>query len=174
MAGYLLIVEASLCKKTLPRVLSSLVPSIILSSSSLLVPGAFRFCWWRYTHILSYHISFPQLNWYVVKALEREFLSDSVAVKLPWHLKQNIIDEILQRLRSLNSSRTDIAKERGHGGSDGLHGYVPSLDHVVVDTAASHPHIEVMVEGIILTSPALRVKPAHPIVGVNFAFVSCA
>ena len=83
----------------------------------------------------------------------------------------------------------------GHGGSDGLHGYVPSLDHVVVDTgaflekirsenpgipcflfghstggavvlkAASHPHIEVMVEGIILTSPALRVKPAHPIVG---------
>ncbi|KAG5060542.1 hypothetical protein JHK87_001571 [Glycine soja] len=133
-----------------------------------------------------------------VKALEGEFLSDSVAVKLPWHLKQNIIDEILQRLRSLNSSRTDIAKERGHGGSDGLHGYVPSLDHVVVDTirsdnpgipcflfghstggavvlkAASHPHIEVMVEGIILTSPALRVKPAHPIVGVNFAFVSCA
>ncbi|BAT78356.1 hypothetical protein LR48_Vigan04g207500 [Vigna angularis] len=83
----------------------------------------------------------------------------------------------------------------GHGGSDGLHGYVPSLDHVVADTgaflekirsdnpgipcflfghstggavvlkAASHPHIEVMVEGIILTSPALGVKPAHPIVG---------
>ena len=24
----------------------------------------------------------------------------------------------------------------GHGGSDGLHGYVPSLDHVVVDTGA--------------------------------------
>ncbi|KAL5697574.1 acylglycerol lipase [Ranunculus cassubicifolius] len=83
----------------------------------------------------------------------------------------------------------------GHGGSDGLHGYVPSLDHVVADTgaflekiksenpgipcflyghstggavvlkAASYPHIEDMVEGIILTSPALRVKPAHPIVG---------
>ncbi|KAK2392401.1 alpha/beta-Hydrolases superfamily protein [Trifolium repens] len=83
----------------------------------------------------------------------------------------------------------------GHGGSDGLHGYVPSLDHVVADTgaflekiksenpgipcflfghstggavvlkAASYPHIEVMVEGIILTSPALRVKPSHPIVG---------
>jgi len=29
-----------------------------------------------------------------------------------------------------------------------------------------------MVEGIILTSPALRVKPAHPIVGVSFAFVA--
>ncbi|KAK9130985.1 hypothetical protein Sjap_011472 [Stephania japonica] len=84
----------------------------------------------------------------------------------------------------------------GHGGSDGLHGYVPSLDHVVADTraflekiktehpevpcflyghstggavvlkAASHPHIESMLEGVILTSPALRVKPAHPIVGV--------
>ncbi|URE48761.1 Monoglyceride lipase [Musa troglodytarum] len=83
----------------------------------------------------------------------------------------------------------------GHGGSDGLHGYVPSLDYVVEDTgkflekiksdnpgvpcflfghstggavvlkAASYPHIEAMVEGIILTSPALRVKPAHPIVG---------
>ncbi|KAM7260099.1 hypothetical protein ACFE04_015840 [Oxalis oulophora] len=83
----------------------------------------------------------------------------------------------------------------GHGGSDGLHGYVPSLDHVVADTgaflekiksenpgvpcflfghstggavvlkAASYPHIEEMLDGIILTSPALRVKPAHPIVG---------
>lgn len=83
----------------------------------------------------------------------------------------------------------------GHGGSDGLHGYVPSLDHVVVDTgsflekiksehpgipcflfghstggavvlkAATYPHIEGMLEGIVLTSPALRVKPAHPIVG---------
>lgn len=83
----------------------------------------------------------------------------------------------------------------GHGGSDGLHGYVPSLDHVVADTgtflekiksenpgvpcflfghstggavvlkAASYPHIEGMLEGIVLTSPALRVKPAHPIVG---------
>lgn len=82
----------------------------------------------------------------------------------------------------------------GHGGSDGLHGYVPSLDHVVADTgaflekvkfenpgipcflfghstggavvlkAASYPHIENMLEGIILTSPALRVKPANPIV----------
>ncbi|WOL08213.1 monoglyceride lipase [Canna indica] len=83
----------------------------------------------------------------------------------------------------------------GHGGSDGLHGYVPSLNHVVEDTekflekiksenpgvpcflfghstggavvlkAALLPHIEAMVEGVILTSPALRVKPAHPIVG---------
>ncbi|KAH9604714.1 hypothetical protein KSS87_008370 [Heliosperma pusillum] len=84
----------------------------------------------------------------------------------------------------------------GHGGSDGLHGFVPSLDHVVADTsaflekiklehpgipcflfghstggavvlkAASYPHIEQMLEGVILTSPALRVKPAHPVVGV--------
>ncbi|KAJ6828651.1 putative monoglyceride lipase [Iris pallida] len=83
----------------------------------------------------------------------------------------------------------------GHGGSDGLHGYVPSLDCVVADTglflekiklenpgipcflfghstggavvlkAALHPHIKAMLEGVVLTSPALRVKPAHPIVG---------
>ncbi|CAL9061585.1 unnamed protein product [Musa banksii] len=83
----------------------------------------------------------------------------------------------------------------GHGGSDGLHGYVPSLDYVVEDTikflekiksenpkipcflfghstggavvlkAASYPYVEAMVEGIILTSPALRVKPAHAILG---------
>ncbi|GLT25483.1 hypothetical protein SLA2020_006080 [Shorea laevis] len=92
----------------------------------------------------------------------------------------------------------------GHGGSDGLHGYVPSLDHVVADTgaflekirsenpdvpcflfghstggavvlkAATYPHIEEMLEGIVLTSPALRVKPAHPIVGAVapiFSFV---
>uniref|UniRef100_A0A0C9S2G6 TSA: Wollemia nobilis Ref_Wollemi_Transcript_19568_1893 transcribed RNA sequence n=1 Tax=Wollemia nobilis TaxID=56998 RepID=A0A0C9S2G6_9CONI len=83
----------------------------------------------------------------------------------------------------------------GHGGSDGLHGFVPSLDHVVEDMraflekvksenpgvpcflfghstggavvlkAASHPDVEAMVEGVILTSPALRVRPAHPIFG---------
>ncbi|KAJ0794189.1 putative acylglycerol lipase [Helianthus annuus] len=85
----------------------------------------------------------------------------------------------------------------GHGGSDGLHGYVPSLDHVVADTgsflekiksdhpgipcflyghstggsvvlkAASYPYIKELVEGVILTSPALRVTPSHPIVGVS-------
>ncbi|XP_068637720.1 uncharacterized protein [Aristolochia californica] len=90
----------------------------------------------------------------------------------------------------------------GHGGSDGLHGYVPSLDQVVADAgillektksenpgvpcflfghstggavvlkAASYNHIEKLVEGIILTSPALRVKPAHPIVGALAPFVS--
>lgn len=38
--------------------------------------------------------------------------------------------------------------------------------------AASYPYIEAMVEGIILTSPALRVKPAHPIVGVVAPIVS--
>lgn len=27
----------------------------------------------------------------------------------------------------------------GHGGSDGLHGYVPSLDHVVADTVSIFP-----------------------------------
>ncbi|CAI0441395.1 unnamed protein product [Linum tenue] len=90
----------------------------------------------------------------------------------------------------------------GHGGSDGLHGYVPSLDHVVADTgaflekiksenpgvpcflfghstggavvlkAASYPRIQEMVEGIVLTSPALRVKPSHPIVAAVAPIVS--
>ena len=32
--------------------------------------------------------------------------------------------------------------------------------------ASLYPHIREKLEGIILTSPALRVKPAHPIVGV--------
>ncbi|KAG4136726.1 hypothetical protein ERO13_D07G025400v2 [Gossypium hirsutum] len=84
----------------------------------------------------------------------------------------------------------------GHGGSDGLHGYVPSLDHVVADTgaflekiksenpgvplflfghstggalvlkAASYPYIEEMLEGIVMTAPALHVKPAHPVIAV--------
>lgn len=83
----------------------------------------------------------------------------------------------------------------GHGGSDGLHGYVPSLDYVIEDIevlvdrilmenpgvpcfllghstggavvlkASLYPHIREKLEGIVLTSPALRVKPAHPIVG---------
>uniref|UniRef100_A0ACD5VZF0 Uncharacterized protein n=1 Tax=Avena sativa TaxID=4498 RepID=A0ACD5VZF0_AVESA len=83
----------------------------------------------------------------------------------------------------------------GHGGSDGLHGYVPSLDYVLEDMevlldkimleapgvpcfllghstggavvlkASLYAHIRARLEGIILTSPAVRVKPAHPIVG---------
>lgn len=84
----------------------------------------------------------------------------------------------------------------GHGGSDGLHGYVESLDHVVADTQeyiqrvkAEYPGLpcfvyghstggavalkaafqsevlESLEGGIILTSPAVRVKPAHPVIG---------
>ncbi|KAH0448231.1 hypothetical protein IEQ34_022031 [Dendrobium chrysotoxum] len=83
----------------------------------------------------------------------------------------------------------------GHGGSDGLHGYVPSLDWVVADTelflekirsenpgvpcflfghstggavvlkAALLSQMVAALKGIILTSPALRVKPAHALVG---------
>lgn len=84
----------------------------------------------------------------------------------------------------------------GHGGSDGLHGYVESLDHVVADTqeylqrvraeypglpcfiyghstggavalkaALHHEVLESLEGGIILTSPAVRVKPAHPVIG---------
>ncbi|KAE8795559.1 monoglyceride lipase-like [Hordeum vulgare] len=82
----------------------------------------------------------------------------------------------------------------GHGGSDGLHGYVQSLDHAVQDMkmylkkisaenpgvpcfcfghstgggiilkAVLDPDVDALVNGIILTSPAVRVQPAHPIV----------
>ncbi|KAG8056657.1 hypothetical protein GUJ93_ZPchr0002g23534 [Zizania palustris] len=85
----------------------------------------------------------------------------------------------------------------GHGGSDGVHGYVSSLDHAVGDLkefledvvlkenyglpcflfghstggaivlkAALDPCVEVHIEGVILTSPAIRVQPAHPIIKV--------
>lgn len=42
------------------------------------------------------------------------------------------------------------------------------LEFWFYEQAASYPHIEEMLEGIILTSPALRVRPAHPIVGVSY------
>ncbi|CAL5429222.1 unnamed protein product [Camellia sinensis] len=122
-----------------------------------------------------------------------------------WSLYMGLMNTALQHeggryadfARQLNSCNFGVYAMDwiGHGGSDGLHGYVSSLDHVVADTgaflekiklenpgmpcflfghstggavvlkAASYPHIEQMLEGIILTSPALRVKPAHPIVG---------
>nr|XP_010905619.2 uncharacterized protein LOC105032760 [Elaeis guineensis] len=84
----------------------------------------------------------------------------------------------------------------GHGGSDGLHGYVHSLDYAVDDLkaflqkvlsenpwlpcfcfghstggaivlkAALDPKVKVHVEGVVLTSPAIRVQPSHPIVPI--------
>ncbi|NP_001140236.1 uncharacterized protein LOC100272277 [Zea mays] len=84
----------------------------------------------------------------------------------------------------------------GHGGSDGLHGYVQSLDHAVSDLkmylkkvlaenpglpcfcfghstgggiilkAALDPEVETLLRGIVLTSPAVRVQPTHPIIAV--------
>ncbi|CAJ2641023.1 unnamed protein product [Trifolium pratense] len=48
-----------------------------------------------------------------LKALEGEFSRENLAVELPQYLKQKIVDEILHRLRSLNSSDINIAKERG-------------------------------------------------------------
>ncbi|BAF25009.1 Os09g0394700, partial [Oryza sativa Japonica Group] len=85
----------------------------------------------------------------------------------------------------------------GHGGSDGVHGYVSSLDHAVGDLkefledvvleenyglpcflfghstggaivlkAVLDPCVEVHVEGVILTSPAIHVQPSHPIIKV--------
>lgn len=85
----------------------------------------------------------------------------------------------------------------GHGGSDGVHGYVSSLDHAVADLkefledvvleenhglpcflfghstggaivlkAALDPFVELHVEGVVLTSPAIHVQPSHPIIKV--------
>ncbi|WJX34805.1 hypothetical protein P8452_22881 [Trifolium repens] len=47
-----------------------------------------------------------------LKDLEGELSRENLAVELPRYLKQKIVDEILHRLRSLNSSGIDIAKER--------------------------------------------------------------
>ncbi|KAF6168655.1 hypothetical protein GIB67_005267 [Kingdonia uniflora] len=84
----------------------------------------------------------------------------------------------------------------GHGGSDGLHAYVHSLDAAVSDMKAflekvlvenpglpcfcfghstgaaivlkaiMDPKIENLINGIVLTSPAVRVQPSHPIVAL--------
>ncbi|KAH9303088.1 hypothetical protein KI387_014671, partial [Taxus chinensis] len=63
----------------------------------------------------------------------------------------------------------NFLEQSSHGGSDGLHGYVPSLDHVFVDMVSSHPDVESMLEGAILTSIELRVRPTHPIFGFSGA-----
>ncbi|KAK8499560.1 hypothetical protein V6N12_018943 [Hibiscus sabdariffa] len=90
----------------------------------------------------------------------------------------------------------------GHGGSDGLHAYVHSLDYAVTDTkmflekvladnpglpcfcfghstggaivlkAVLDPKVKDMVSGIILTSPAVGVQPSHPIFVVLAPVVS--
>lgn len=90
----------------------------------------------------------------------------------------------------------------GHGGSDGLHAYVHSLDYAVNDLKAfvekivmdnrglpcfcfGHstgaaivlkaildPKIEAIVKGVVLTSPAVRVQPSHPIFGILAPIVS--
>ncbi|CAN1159246.1 Monoglyceride lipase [Linum perenne] len=82
----------------------------------------------------------------------------------------------------------------GHGGSDGLHAYVPSLDYAVSDLksfldkviaenpglpcfcfghstgaaivlkAALDPKVEASLAGIVLTSPAVGVQPSHPVI----------
>ncbi|XP_015972521.1 uncharacterized protein LOC107495837 [Arachis duranensis] len=48
-----------------------------------------------------------------VKKFEGEFSSETVAVELPQHLKRKIVDEVLQRLRSLNSNRTNSSDSLG-------------------------------------------------------------
>lgn len=90
----------------------------------------------------------------------------------------------------------------GHGGSDGLHAYVHSLDDAVTDMksflekvvaenpglpcfcfghstgaaivlkAMLDPNVEACVSGVVLTSPAVRVRPTHPVFVVLAPIVS--
>ncbi|KAK9714310.1 hypothetical protein RND81_06G085500 [Saponaria officinalis] len=90
----------------------------------------------------------------------------------------------------------------GHGGSDGLHAYVPSLDNAITDTkafldnilsenpglpcfcfghstgaaialkAALDPKVEDKIHGFVLSSPAVSVKPSHPIFSIIAPIVS--
>ncbi|KAI4352067.1 hypothetical protein L6164_006353 [Bauhinia variegata] len=90
----------------------------------------------------------------------------------------------------------------GHGGTDGLHAYVPSLDYAVSDMkvllekiltenpglpcfcfghstgaaivlkALLDPKIEACIAGAVLTSPAVGVQPSHPIFAVLAPIVS--
>ncbi|MED6107092.1 hypothetical protein PIB30_010813 [Stylosanthes scabra] len=48
-----------------------------------------------------------------VKKFEEEISSETMAVELPQHLKQKIVDEVLQRLRSLTSNRTNSSDSLG-------------------------------------------------------------
>jgi len=56
-----------------------------------------------------------------VKELEGEFSREDVVVELPRHMKQKIIDEVMQKLGSLKGSSRNVsqlqamAKERGEG-----------------------------------------------------------
>ncbi|KAL3617611.1 hypothetical protein CASFOL_037932 [Castilleja foliolosa] len=91
----------------------------------------------------------------------------------------------------IGARRRELAR---HGGSDGLHAYVPSLDYAVNDLklfldkviaenpsvpcfcfghstggaiilkAALDPKVQQSVAGIVLTSPAVGVHPSHPII----------
>ncbi|TKY57801.1 peptidyl-prolyl cis-trans isomerase [Spatholobus suberectus] len=49
----------------------------------------------------------------LVKELEGEFSRENVAVELPRHLKQKIIDEVLQRLGNLHGSRKNMSHSQG-------------------------------------------------------------
>ncbi|GAB4850608.1 hypothetical protein Ancab_029917 [Ancistrocladus abbreviatus] len=90
----------------------------------------------------------------------------------------------------------------GHGGSDGLHGFVPSLDDAVADMkafldevlsqnpslpcfcfghstgaaiilkAVLDPKVEARIQGVVVTSPAVGVQASHPIYAVVAPIVS--
>ncbi|CAL5326869.1 unnamed protein product [Camellia sinensis] len=109
-----------------------------------------------------------------------------VAVKLP------LCDLVVTG----SSHRNSLSVCGGHGGSDGLHAYVHSLDDAVTDTksfigkvlaenpglpcfcfghstgaaivlkAVLEPKLETCIAGVVLTSPAVGIQPSHPIITV--------
>ncbi|CAH8359445.1 unnamed protein product [Eruca vesicaria subsp. sativa] len=124
----------------------------------------------------------------------------------PFSINHRGLVVLLHGLNEHSGRYTDFAKQLnangfkvygidwiGHGGSDGLHAYVPSLDYAVDDLksfldkvltenpglpcfcighstggaiilkAMLDPKIESRVSGIVLTSPAVGVQPSHPI-----------
>ncbi|XP_027925193.1 uncharacterized protein LOC114182507 isoform X2 [Vigna unguiculata] len=83
---------------------------------------------------------------------------------------------LLHGLNEHSSRYSDFAKQlnangykvygmdwSGHGGSDGLHAYVHSLDDAVSDMALLDPKVEARIVGATFTSPAVGVEPSHPI-----------
>ncbi|XP_039161296.1 caffeoylshikimate esterase [Eucalyptus grandis] len=107
-------------------------------------------------------------------------------------------DKIARRLYNCKLFR----RLSGHGGSDGLHAYVHSLDDAVCDLksfigrvlaenpglpcfcfghstgaaiilkAALDPKVEACISGIVVTSPAVGVQPSHPIHSILAPIVS--
>ncbi|TYI11328.1 hypothetical protein ES332_A09G202100v1 [Gossypium tomentosum] len=148
------------------------------------------------------------------KTLKNRFVGNITTMLNPHSCKMGVV-VLLHGLNEHSGRYSDFAKQLnangfkvygmdwiGHGGSDGLHAYVHSLDHAVTDMkmflekvlaenpglpcfcfghstggaivlkAVLDPKIEAQVSGIILTSPAVGIQPSHPIFVVFAPVVS--